>query len=672
MLPSLPCLLFSCKTLKELLLHYNKAHGKKLRILCKKFASEREFEEWKKQTEKMCGSWFVLSNGKKVYAHHTTRYYYCNRSGFSKGKGIRTSKRATKIEGKCCAYMRKKQDSDTGQVTVEYSLDHVGHATKLSLSLLPVEISSIITTWHSSTYDADSVMGQIHAKATGLEMVPVRLPDSLAYLKHSHIPRDQPERDSLTRMVMELRGRKDNPVLIYKPQGDVEHDMSSEDFVLGIQTHFQRDALKKYASKMICAHVSQKDDSFFMVFLVIDEESEVAIPVCFLLGSIQEGRLFRPFLEALKAKCGDIETDLFVTNLSSNMYHMWTDIFSKPWRKLDCSWHVDEDWRKNLQSLVSDVENQLVVYAYLKTLQYEGDEIHFRKTLQELMIFLGEISPAFKCYFSNNYLLGERSSHWALCLCKGLLSHKSNLDGTFYKGIKDVLSQSLQFWRSTDLLLVLLKLSRDLAVVHSGRQTRKGKSPQTAREMKSHHSRSTLLQCDYFTVGDGEWNVSSPSDPSVNFVIRKLLHSCNCNLRCEVCSVCTHLFSCSCLEFLLGPSGCEHIHFIHMASERDHSAMEESMPSLQDNPKDTSLSSMQSHLLQTDGDSSVKCLRKEATRKLKDLERQLKNVSDEEVLKKICSEIDVALATAREVHGLDDNISSLNSNSLTFCSLGEG
>ncbi|PIK34711.1 zinc finger protein [Apostichopus japonicus] len=185
--------------------------------------------------------------------------------------------------------------------------------------------------WTSATSSQSGILAaptlipavsEIYAKATGLDPATRHLPDSLAYLKQKHIPKDQLERDVLTRMVTELRSRKDNPVLIYKPEGDVEYEMSSEDFVIGIQTQFQRELLKKHANKMICSHVSQGNESFLMTLLVVDKDSNDVIPVCWLLGSVQEDRLFRPFLEALRAKCGNIETDLFVTNLSSALYHV--------------------------------------------------------------------------------------------------------------------------------------------------------------------------------------------------------------------------------------------------------------------------------------------------------------------------------------------------------------
>lgn len=653
---------FSCKTLKELLVHYNKAHGKKLRVLCKEFASERDFEEWKKQTEKLCGSWFVLSNGKKVYENHTTRYYYCNKSGFSKGKGIRTSRRAAKIEGKCCAYMRKKQDRNTGQVTVEYSLDHIGHITKLDLSLLPQDISDIITKWHSSGADVDTVVSEIYAKATGLDPATRHLPDSLAYLKQKHIPKDQLERDVLTRMVTELRSRKDNPVLIYKPEGDVEYEMSSEDFVIGIQTQFQRELLKKHANKMICSHVSQGNESFLMTLLVVDKDSNDVIPVCWLLGSVQEDRLFRPFLEALRAKCGNIETDLFVTNLSSALYHVWADTFSKPWRKLDCSWHVDEDWRSNLKIYIPDRENRLIVYAYLKALQYEGDEIHFRKILQEFMAFLGEASSEFKCYFSKNYLQGDRCSHWALCFRQGL-SYENHLDGALYEAIRNVMLQSLQYLKPADLLLALLKVSWDISASHFARHPKKGKGNQTAREMKSHHSRSAAIHSDHFTIGDGEWSVSSSSDHSVNFLVRKVPGTCHCKSRCEVCGVCVHMYSCCCFDFLLGYSGCEHIHTIQMANEGGTTLTEDSSSVVVSQEGGETRASLQ-HVLQNDEGNSEHSLQKEVLKKLKELEKCLKNISEDDILHKIHSQINVALVTAGESQELDQTAVSLIPNVL--------
>ena len=56
-------------------------------------------------------------------------------------------------------------------------------------------------------------------------------------------------------------GRRDeelkyNPILVFKPQGEEgnedTNELKKDDFVLAIQTEFQRDALLKFGPKVIC------------------------------------------------------------------------------------------------------------------------------------------------------------------------------------------------------------------------------------------------------------------------------------------------------------------------------------------------------------------------------------------------------------------------------------
>eukprot|EP00795_Rhopilema_esculentum_P003540 gene3540-2026_t len=43
-----------------------------------------------------------------------------------------------------------------------------------------------------------------------------------------------------------------NCILCYKPQGEAKYGLPTNDFLLGIQTEFQKDTKCKYASKLVC------------------------------------------------------------------------------------------------------------------------------------------------------------------------------------------------------------------------------------------------------------------------------------------------------------------------------------------------------------------------------------------------------------------------------------
>ncbi|KAJ8044375.1 Zinc finger transcription factor family protein 17 [Holothuria leucospilota] len=652
------CDSFSCRSYKALLMHYNKAHLKKLRIQHRQFSSGKEFDDWKKQTERMYGAWFVLSNGLKIYENYTTRYYYCNKSGVSKGKAIRDLKDSSKTNGRCCAYIIKKQDKNSGKVTIEYSLDHVGHTTKMGLSVVTDDVSRIISSANSSGGKVQSLMDEICRTVIRSDCYSSGTVDKDPQSEiRIHIPETQDQMATLTKLMDKLQERQDNPVIIYKPKGDVSFEMSSEDFILGVQTLFQRDMMKKYAKNIVCVNTSQNIPCFKISLMVIDSCGD-AVPVGWLLSNKKDRILFKPFLEALRTNCGDLETDILVTNMDSSMYNLWTETFSKPWRKLDCSWYVDDVWRENIFTHVANVEQQLVIYTFLKTLQYEANEITFRKLMQEFLVLLDEVSPGFKQYFTDDFLSHDRCFHWAFCFRTGFLANASQIDDAFHKMVRSFLLANSQTQDVVELFLELLKLSHDGMVEYFTKKVKNGKFLQLEQEMKMNHEKVDEIQEDQWTMKDREWSLMSVNEESIECVVQMITENCQCQLKCGICHVCIHMYNCTCVDFLLSLAGCEHIHAIHMNSEKDTSPLVQplSIPT-----EEVEAAAAAVYLTDsttpipenpvTNTDENIEQLRSEALEKLKDVEQCLQVTSDLALLTTASDQLrDIAQSFTRDHH----------------------
>ena len=81
-----------------------------------------------------------------------------------------------------------------------------------------------------------------------------------------------------------------NPVLVFKPQGTPQlpsmENISVDDFLLGIQTEFQRDMLIKSGNSCICMDGTHYDFELITV-MVIDDYGE-GIPVAWLLANRED------------------------------------------------------------------------------------------------------------------------------------------------------------------------------------------------------------------------------------------------------------------------------------------------------------------------------------------------------------------------------------------------
>ena len=125
----------------------------------------------------------------------------------------------------------------------------------------------------------------------------------------------------------------ENPIFVFKQQGqkqssDVD-DLSKDDFLVGIQTSFQRDILKKFGTEAVCmdsTHDTNIYDFFLITILILDDLGE-GVPVGRIICNQEDAAVIRQVLIKIKEKCGDIHTKIFMSNNADN-FIMLGKVFS--------------------------------------------------------------------------------------------------------------------------------------------------------------------------------------------------------------------------------------------------------------------------------------------------------------------------------------------------------
>ena len=89
-------------------------------------------------------------------------------------------------------------------------------------------------------------------------------------------------------------------------------------------------------------------------------------------------------------------------------------------------------------------------------------------------------------------------------------------------------------------------------------------------EINKRHKAAELMQqnnqCQVSTVRtDKEWTIQSQSQQNIYYTINLQNNHCDCKIVCSSCGVCTHHFTCTCLDSTLRSTVCKHIHFLMMA-----------------------------------------------------------------------------------------------------------
>ena len=198
--------------------------------------------------------------------------------------------------------------------------------------------------------------------------------------------KDSDDADSVLYWVQETQCEEFNPVLLFKPQGQRSdfNGVEEKDFLLALQTQFQKEMFEKHAQKLLCVdatHGTTAYDFQLVTVLVIDDYNE-GIPVAWLISNKETTDAFKIFSSCLRGRCGEIQRETFMSDDADAYYNSWVSTCSRPDRKLLCSWHVDRSWRRKLNEHLKDKEQMAEVYAALKSLQNELSETSFRRSLQ--------------------------------------------------------------------------------------------------------------------------------------------------------------------------------------------------------------------------------------------------------------------------------------------------
>ena len=367
----------------------------------------------------------------------------------------------------------------------------------------------------------------------------------------------------------------DNPILLFKPQGvepdEFLKDLNVDDFLICIQTAFQRDMLRAFGSEVVCMDSTHGTNLYgfnLITVLVLDEFGE-GIPTAWMICNREDAKALHPFLSKMKEKSGDIPTRIFMSDDANNFYNAWKAVFTVDnTQKLICAWHIDKSWRNGLQKHISTISKQADVYHHLRVLLAERDITSFRQRLQQFISWLSD-SDELSCflqYFQKEYV--KKAEQWAPCYRVNCAVNTNMALEAFHRVIKVCYLEKKQNRRIDYLLHLLLKVARD-KVFERFFKTQKGKSSHRLCEINKRHKAAEKMSPSdtLLSSSDGIWKIKAASLQQTHYMVGKKLDNCSCKLRCSSCDVCIHSYSCTCMDFLIHSTVCKHIHLVKMFSE---------------------------------------------------------------------------------------------------------
>ena len=152
--------------------------------------------------------------------------------------------------------------------------------------------------------------------------------------------------------------------------------------------------------------------------------------------AIEKQQMYCESFSSIRNKCGDVRTEIFMSDDAKAYHNAWVSPFARPDKKLLCSWHVDRSCRCKINKLIKDKGQAEGVYAALKTLQNETEEASFRRSLQQFLAWLRNVSQPMATCFEKEY--ASRPQELATCFHIGTRVNTNMFVESFHRTLKEV------------------------------------------------------------------------------------------------------------------------------------------------------------------------------------------------------------------------------------------
>ncbi|XP_011402771.1 PREDICTED: uncharacterized protein LOC100634557 [Amphimedon queenslandica] len=278
--------------------HLVETHNQSINVITKSFPSLHNFMQWKEELEIKSSSSFVLHSSPKQRVDCTCYYYYSNRSGQynSKGKGKRNLKiqGTSKIGSHCTAYIRV-QKFLSGEVSAEICNHHT-HPIELGHLKRFDSVQQMIAAKLSDGVIISAILDSVRDNIEKIDRTALLCRQDIHNVMHQYniaVLRDQDNDGS-------------NPILLFKQQSyeqpsDID-DMAKNEFLIRIQTLFQRDMLLQFGPKAICMDSTNSTnayDFFLITILVLDDLGE-GVPIAWIISNREDAATIRQVLIKMK------------------------------------------------------------------------------------------------------------------------------------------------------------------------------------------------------------------------------------------------------------------------------------------------------------------------------------------------------------------------------------
>ena len=487
-----------------------------------------------------------------------------------------------KILSHCSAHSKAIRNMETNHIIVYYNSTHYNHKAQLGHLRIPNTTRKLIASKLRSGVTTQRIIDDIRdttqSRQLNREHLVCRKDISNIQKQYNieGIRRHQNDLISVSSIVEEMDTLPYNPVVVFKQQGDLPtascRHLKEDDFLLVIQTEFQRDMLSSHGNKGVCMDATYRsnDYDFNLITLMVLDSYEEGIPVAWALSNREDKPVLLTVLYSLKKRCGGVASCWFMSDMAQQYYSAWEEVFGGDNTKyLWCTWHVDRAWRDGLRRYIRERGAQREIYHQLRVLLRETEKAKFTTLLTKFFTLNKENWSAFTEYFHSTYC--SHIEQWAMCHRIGTPMNTNMYSEAFHRVLKVVYLRHQHNRRIDYLIYILLKSARDKAFEQLLKRE-KGKNTHRICDINKRHRNaiSYALLATVNDLGNHAYKVSSQSRHGEYFTVQTIEFACTCQTKCQFCSACAHMYSCTCLDACTNTTVCKHMHLVHMQNNQRH------------------------------------------------------------------------------------------------------
>lgn len=352
-------------------------------------------------------------------------------------------------------------------------------------------------------------------------------------------------------------------IAYFKDRGTIDSEkvFNPNDTMLIVMNKAQRNTLREYCCDMICLDATHCQDDFeYHLLTLYTAEGDNWNPVVYCITNVFDVNALRFFLTKVKENIGLIRCDVLLSDDSPPFYAAWRAVMIEPIHHFINIWYLERNWKENVIRIRSSDAVKTMIFTTLRLLLCEPDYHAFQKKLDTFLegLSLDSRLADFRVFFLNEY--ANRSKLWTSYSWRQSryrFETQKNLE-KLHKRLQDEYHRGVTTQRLCDCLTELI------SIAHECEPTRQyvnelSRTAATFQVQEAHKRGVCIKRSEITQLAQNDYRINTRN--SNTYQIRWLNRTdCDCARKCDVCKICAHEYSCTCVDYVLYRGICEHIH----------------------------------------------------------------------------------------------------------------